>query len=187
MVNEDINILLKKYDGDIKKIANSRFNYFKFSESMRDDFIQNCFISFVKNINTFDFKYNISNYIFMICNSQAKMELRKLKGRGKIDKLEVKNNSLSLDFENTSQKIENQLSQENNFEQNLIYKSIVNELFENINIKDRDIKVFELFMNGYKYIDIARELNISKGSVQNTFNKARKVLSMKYDSKNIFC
>ena len=65
----NINNLIEQYKGDIIKIANNRFNYYKFSESLRDDFIQECFINFDKYINTYDEKYKISNYIFLICNT----------------------------------------------------------------------------------------------------------------------
>ncbi len=174
-------IIERNYD-KILSIGKKVYYRMKLSSIIElEDFIQNVLLQFIKEYKNFDCSYEIEKFIYTISFSRAKREIENAHGKSNnYDKLNIKINSLSLDYQYKNDEncnnLGDRISLENNFENESIYRLQVKEIFQNEKVREKDKKVMLLYMGGLKYREISTITGIPISTIQGIFKRLGKIL-----------
>ena len=170
--NEDANnILIKKYEPLIAKIATKMLPYCKGSGIDINDLIQEGMIGLNHAIDKYIEMKDVTFYTYARACIQRKI-ISVVIGCNR-QKNKILNESISLDDEdNLLIKI---LSDGKNPEQILIDTESSDALYNKIkkSLAPNEIEVFELLLNGFKYKEIAEILDRDVKSIDNTLQRIR--------------
>lgn len=175
---EDIEILKKAKNGDplatdqilsdYKNIVIAIARRFYLMGGDRDDLIQEGMIGLFKAINSFDLDKNIpfKNYAGRLIEREMISAIRR----------ENTNNNQVLD---ESLEIIDNLSDEKSPEREYLSEENIQEFTKEMKkvLSPFEIKVVNLYLKGYTYIDIAKLLNKSNKSVDNALFRIKKKLT----------
>lgn len=172
------NILFKKYDPIIRKIAGNFYNNFKKYGSDYEDFYQEALIAFQNAIISYDETKNILFYTFVtFCIKRSLQSYSRNISSSKI-------NNLIFDFIDIDEyEIEDWNSS--------IEKSIDYECYKNIckkviyDLPSESSAIIELRLNGFTYREIGVLLDIPSSSVEFKSRKGR--LLLRKSLHNYYC
>lgn len=165
--------IIAKYTPYIKNIARK---YFLINAEI-EDLMQIGFLALCDAINKYDIKSNASfkTYLYMSVQGDIKNAISKsqnLKNR-------ALNESLSLEINDDEDSWAVVLASDDETpEEEVITKQKVNRLVLTLKEKLNEIekKIIALYLQGYRYAEIAEELGVTTKQVDNTLSKAKKVL-----------
>lgn len=171
--------LIKQYSPLISSIVRKYF----LAGFEVEDLMQVGYISLIKAIKNYDDKNgaNFSTYLYMVVQGDIKNEITKSQN----NKNATLNNALSLDLTLEDDDDEEGYSpwaylfvSDDSIEDEVIkeqkIKTILDTLKQNLDKEERGI--LSLYLQGYKYAEIARKLNVSNKKVDNTITKAKKLV-----------
>lgn len=171
--------LIKQYSPLISSIVRKYF----LAGFEVEDLMQVGYISLIKAIKNYDDKNgaNFSTYLYMVVQGDIKNEITKSQN----NKNATLNNALSLDLTLEDDDDEEGYSpwaylfvSDDSIEDEVIkeqkIKTILDTLKQNLNKEERGI--LSLYLQGYKYAEIASKQGVSNKKVDNTITKAKKLV-----------
>jgi RNA polymerase sigma factor (sigma-70 family) len=171
-----------------KYLDNSiRTTYYKFQLSFiieYDDFMQECYMFLMKRIKNFDSeKANVKTFITMVVMSCARTCIQLANGSSKDhNKLEFKNNTISLDSKN-----KNNTEKRREFIESIgtcddvDTKVFVEEIINCKALTPNQRLIVKLKYEGYSTADISQMVNKTTSCINRTFDRAREKILYKYD------
>jgi RNA polymerase sigma factor (sigma-70 family) len=184
--NMDINYIYE--NEELTNLLNSSIakTYYKFKIHFiieYDDFVQECNLFICKRINSFDNeKSTLRTYIPLLTMTTARNVIKLANGGStKANKLQMKNNTYSLDYEynekNSIAKFENYVSCDC---ENADLKLMIDEILKLKSLSEKEKEVLKLLYEGYTLSDIARILNKSRQCIQLRMDRAKEKIVYKY-------
>lgn len=171
--------LIKQYSPLISSIVRKYF----LAGFEVEDLMQVGYISLIKAIKNYDDKNgaNFSTYLYMVVQGDIKNEITKSQN----NKNATLNNALSLDLTLEDDDDEEGYSpwaylfvSDDSIEDEVIkeqkIKTILDTLKQNLDKEERGI--LSLYLQGYKYAEIASKQGVSNKKVDNTITKAKKLV-----------
>lgn len=167
-LNGEINAYEKIVFEYERKVYNIAFRMFK-NKTDAEDMAQEVFIKIYQKLNLFNFKSSFSTWIYRITVNTCLDEIRKRKRE--------KNISLESDYQKEIES--NYKEPERTLDSNEKLKKVEKVLYD-LNEKHRVVIVLR-DINGFSYDEIAKILDIKKGTVKSRISRARSKLIEKME------
>ena len=190
---------MKKKNTTIRQEARECYgdllNYTKFNLTLNhhdaEDLVSETYIKFFNSYDKGRSNYkegtNILGYLKLIVKNLYRDRLRKEKRSPNIISLHKKTDGgeiISFD-EYKSQKLEkDEESLKDPFAFNLDVKKVLKKMDSLLSQEDREI-FFLVFIEGYKYNEVAKKLKISQGTIGSRLNRNLKKIREELDKKNV--
>ena len=181
---------------EARKCYGDLLNYTKFNLTLNhhdaEDLVSQTYIRFFNSYDKGRSKYkkgtNILGYLKLIVKNLYIDRTRKEKRSPNIISLHKKTEGgeiISFD-EYKSQKLEkDEESLKDPFALNLDIKKVLKKMDNLLSQEDKEI-FFLIFIEGYKYNEVAKKLKISQGTVGSKINRNLKKIKQELDKKNVF-
>jgi RNA polymerase sigma factor (sigma-70 family) len=163
-----------------------RTKYYKFQLSFiieYDDFMQECYIFLIKRIKNFDSeKANVKTFITMVVMSCARTCIQLANGSSKDhNKLDFKNNTISLDFKNKNKDDKTtEFIESVGVEDDVDTKVFVHEILNSSSLTPNQKLILKLKYEGYSTSDIAEMVGRTSSCINKTFDRAKEKIVRKY-------
>lgn len=150
---EAFSFIVRKYSQVIAAYISKRL----FDKNVRDDLVQNTFLSFYKSVGRFDISRSVLPYLFRIAQNELKMYFRTYKSTIQIDKAFGIGKEDRYDFEEDD----------------------YTNLFKFISPESR--KALQLLYEGYSYREISTKLKKPLNTIKTLIRRARLELITEYE------
>ncbi|MBT1248628.1 MULTISPECIES: sigma-70 family RNA polymerase sigma factor [unclassified Thermosipho (in: thermotogales)] len=173
---EALELIIEKYYPMVVKIS-SKY-YAPWAEF--EDIIQNGLIGLIKAVFYFDFeKSSFNSFAWRSIESEIKTFITYLNRR----KNKILSESSSIDSLNEtegSEQADYSLEDKNSSVIKNAFIQIIKEKIMNY-LKDMEIDIFEMWLEGYTYKEIEKKLNINLKKIDNTVQKIKRIGKTKID------